>query len=91
VIFFRKVLKSKIRRASRTLNNPTVFHTQMKIINIDSVLIFTLINALINTEIIRRIHDITAFSNGCLNSHVGDIVNDGTFFRSNSWQNVRAL
>jgi hypothetical protein len=28
----------------------------------------------------RRIRDITAFSNGCWNSHVGDKVNDDTLF-----------
>jgi hypothetical protein len=44
----------------------------------------------LNNPIVRRIHNIMAFSNSCWNSYVGDIVNDGTLFRSNSWQNMRA-
>jgi hypothetical protein len=46
--------------------------------NIDSILIFTHINALFNTECMRRISDITSFLNGCWNK----------LFYCNPWQSV---
>jgi hypothetical protein len=59
--------------------------------NTDSIVKFSLKITHFNNEIIRRIHDITAFSNGCWKSQVGDVVIDGTLFHSNSWQNVCSL
>jgi hypothetical protein len=41
---------------------------------------------LINKEILRKISDVMAFSNGCWNGTVNDKGKLGTLFHSNPWQ-----